>query len=152
MGVEGDGAGDVNEADVGAPCLRARLAAAWRRLRGGELTATRAALSVAVGLAIGVTPLWGLHLILVLAVCLPLKLDAPVAYLAANISIPPPRPPPHDGRARAGLARLDGARAPTSVARLQASGPALFLKEIVVGTLVFSPPWRSWEGRSRSPP
>lgn len=139
MGVEGDGAGDVNEADVGAPCLRARLAAAWRRLRGGELTATRAALSVAVGLAIGVTPLWGLHMILVLAVCLPLKLDAPVAYLAANISIPPLAPLLTMAELELGSLVLTGHALPTSVARLQASGPALFLKEIVAGTLVFSP-------------
>ena len=61
---------------------------AWRRLRGGELTPWRAALSVAVGIAIGVTPLWGLHWILVLAICLPLRLDAGVAYLAANVSLP----------------------------------------------------------------
>jgi uncharacterized protein (DUF2062 family) len=65
-----------------------RIKDAWRRLRGGELTPTRAALSVAVGIAIGVTPLWGLHWILVLAICLPLRLDAGVAYLAANVSLP----------------------------------------------------------------
>jgi uncharacterized protein (DUF2062 family) len=65
-----------------------RIRDAWRRLRGGELTPWRAALSVAVGIAIGVTPLWGLHWILVLAICLPLRLDAGVAYLAANVSLP----------------------------------------------------------------
>lgn len=65
-----------------------RIKDAWRRLRGGELTPWRAGLSVAVGIAIGVTPLWGLHWILVLAICLPLRLDAGVAYLAANVSLP----------------------------------------------------------------
>lgn len=65
-----------------------RIKDAWRRLRGGELTPTRAALSVAVGIAIGVMPLWGLHWLLVLAICLPLRLDAGVAYLAANVSLP----------------------------------------------------------------
>lgn len=65
-----------------------KLRDAWRRLRGGELTPWRAALSVAVGVAIGVTPLWGLHWILVLGICLPLRLDAGVAYLAANVSLP----------------------------------------------------------------
>jgi uncharacterized protein (DUF2062 family) len=65
-----------------------RIRDAWRRLRGGELTPWRAALSVAVGIAIGVTPLWGLHWILVLGICLPLRLDAGVAYLAANVSLP----------------------------------------------------------------
>ena len=60
----------------------------WRRLRGGELTPSRAAASVAIGLAIGVTPLWGLHWLLVLAVCVPLRKDASLAYLASNISLP----------------------------------------------------------------
>ena len=65
-----------------------RIRDAWRRLRGGELTPARAGLSVAVGIAIGVMPLWGLHWLLVLAICLPLRLDAGVAYLAANVSLP----------------------------------------------------------------
>jgi uncharacterized protein (DUF2062 family) len=68
--------------------VKERLKDAWRRLRGGELTPMRAALSVAVGIAIGVMPLWGLHWLLVLAICLPLRLDAGVAYLAANVSLP----------------------------------------------------------------
>ena len=61
---------------------------AWRRLRGGELTPRRAALSVAVGLVIGMTPAFGLHWLIVIAVCMPLRLDSGVAYLAANISLP----------------------------------------------------------------
>lgn len=67
---------------------RERIREAWRRLRGGELTPARAAASVAVGIAIGVMPLWGLHWALVLAICLPLRLDASVAYLASNVSLP----------------------------------------------------------------
>jgi len=57
-------------------------------LRGGELTPGRAAASVAIGIAVGVTPLWGVHWALVLAICLPLRLDAGVAYLASNVSLP----------------------------------------------------------------
>ncbi len=68
--------------------LQSSLRATWTRLRGGRLTPARAAASVAVGLLIGVTPLWGLHFWLVVAVCVPLKLDAAVAYLAANVSVP----------------------------------------------------------------
>ena len=67
---------------------RQRLRDAWRRLRGGELTPGRAAASVAIGIAVGVTPLWGVHWALVLAICLPLRLDAGVAYLASNVSLP----------------------------------------------------------------
>ncbi len=61
---------------------------AWRRLRGGELTPARAAASVAIGLAIGVTPLWGAHWAIILAICLPLRLDAGIALLASQISLP----------------------------------------------------------------
>jgi uncharacterized protein (DUF2062 family) len=68
--------------------LRERAGRAWHRLRGGELTPARAAASVAVGLAVGVLPLWGVHWLLVLGICLPLRLDAGVAYLASNISLP----------------------------------------------------------------
>ena len=57
-------------------------------MRGGKLEPWRAALSVGVGLLIGVQPLYGLHLLLCLAICLPLRLDVLVAYAAANISNP----------------------------------------------------------------
>jgi len=43
---------------------------------------------VAVGLIIGMTPVFGLHWLIVIGVCVPLRLDAGVAYLAANISLP----------------------------------------------------------------
>jgi uncharacterized protein (DUF2062 family) len=61
---------------------------AWRRLRGGELTPLRAAASIAIGLAVGVTPLWGAHWAIILAICLPLRLDAGIALLASQISLP----------------------------------------------------------------
>ncbi len=86
--------GDQPRPGHGAPSSGWRARAAelrrtgWKRLRGGELTPARAAVSVAVGLFIGCLPVFGLHLPLVLAVCLPLELDAPVAYLAANVSNP----------------------------------------------------------------
>ena len=67
---------------------RERIRDAWRRLRGGELTPARAAFAVGIGIAIGVLPLWGVHWALVLAICLPLRQDAGVAYLASNISLP----------------------------------------------------------------
>jgi len=58
------------------------------RLRGGRLEPWRAGLSIGAGLFIGVQPLYGLHLPLCLAVCLPLRLDVLLAYAAANISNP----------------------------------------------------------------
>jgi SAM-dependent methyltransferase len=74
------------------PGLRERMRRAWRRLRGGELTPSRAFWSVALGLFIGVQPTPGLHLPTVLAIYVPLRLDAALGYLASNVSIPPIAP------------------------------------------------------------
>ena len=119
--------------------FRTKVRLAWKRLRGGELTPARAAASVAVGLAIGVTPLWGFHLPLVLAVCLPLRLDAPVAYLAANISIPIIAPFLTMAEVEIGAFLLTGQALPMDLALVRARGAGLLVKEVAVGTLVFSP-------------
>lgn len=68
--------------------MRSLLVGLWRRLRGTPGSPARAASAVALGLFIGCQPLYGLHFVLVLGVCLPLRLDAVLAYLAANISNP----------------------------------------------------------------
>ena len=68
--------------------MKSFLLGLWRRLRGTPGSATRVAFAVAVGLFIGCQPLYGLHFVLVMAVCVPLRLDAVLAYLAANISNP----------------------------------------------------------------
>lgn len=65
-----------------------RLRRLWRQLRGGLISRRRAAASVAVGLFVGALPLYGLHLPLVLLVCIPARLDVVTAYLAANVSNP----------------------------------------------------------------
>jgi uncharacterized protein (DUF2062 family) len=119
--------------------LRSKLRGAWRRLRGGELTPLRAALSVAVGLLIGVTPVFGVHIFLVLLVCVPFNLDAPVSYLAANISIPPIAPFLWLAEVEIGAWLLTGHPLPLEVATLRATGPWVFAKELVVGTLVLAP-------------
>jgi uncharacterized protein (DUF2062 family) len=60
----------------------------WRQLRGGLISRRRAAASVAVGLFVGALPVYGLHLPLVLLICVPARLDVVTAYLAANVSNP----------------------------------------------------------------
>jgi uncharacterized protein (DUF2062 family) len=123
--------------------LRARIHAAtktaWVRLRGGELTPGRAAASVAIGLAVGVTPLYGLHFWIVVAICVPLQLDAALAYLAANISLPFIVPFLLLAEVELGsLARTGHGLALTAAdARTRALGE--LTKEVVVGTLIFSP-------------
>jgi SAM-dependent methyltransferase/uncharacterized protein (DUF2062 family) len=122
------------------PTRREQLRAAWARLRGGELTPSRAFWSVAVGLFVGVQPTPGLHLPVVLAVCVPLRLDAPVSYLAANISIPPLAPFLWFAAIQIGSRILTGHFAPLTVegmhALVRAPGPllgALALGSVVLG-------------------
>jgi uncharacterized protein (DUF2062 family) len=74
---------DVSEVPNKAP-LRVRLRRGWERLRGGELTPARAFWSVAVGLFVGVQPTPGLHLPVVLAVGVPLRLDASASSRGAS--------------------------------------------------------------------
>ena len=50
--------------------------------------AWRAAAAVSIGLFVGAVPAYGFQLALCLAICVPLRLDAVVAYVAAHISNP----------------------------------------------------------------
>ena len=68
--------------------LREELRRALAELRGNRLSPASGAAAVALGLFVGALPVFGLHLPLVLALCLWLRLDALIAYLAANISNP----------------------------------------------------------------
>ncbi|MEO8876869.1 MAG: DUF2062 domain-containing protein, partial [Polyangiaceae bacterium] len=119
--------------------LRDSIREAWRRLRGGDLTPARAAASVGVGLAVGVTPLYGFHLPLVLAVCLPLGLDTPIAYLAANISLPFIAPFLAIAEIEIGSRVLTGAWIALTREGISKVGIRPFLREIVIGTILFSP-------------
>ena len=68
--------------------LKEELRRAWRELRGASLSPARAAAAVALGLFIGSQPIFGCHTPLVLGLCLWLRLDAALAWVAANISNP----------------------------------------------------------------
>src|SRR6478609_10900178 len=68
--------------------VRGRLVRIWRRLRGERQSPARVAQAVALGLFIGCLPVYGLHFVLCLLICLPLGLDLVLAYLVANISNP----------------------------------------------------------------
>ncbi len=119
--------------------LRQQFRAAWTRLRGGELTPVRAALSVAVGLFIGVTPLYGLHLLLVMAVCLPFRLDVPISYLAANISMPLISPFLALAEIEIGSMVRTGAWRALSIDVIKREGVRPFLGDVIVGVAVFAP-------------
>ncbi len=68
--------------------LREELRRAFRELRGADLSPARGAAAIALGLFIGSLPIFGFHLPIVLGLCLWLRLDAAVMYVAANISNP----------------------------------------------------------------
>lgn len=68
--------------------FREELRRALRELRGGRLSPARGAAAVALGLFVGTQPIFGCHLPIIVVLCLWLRLDALIAYVAANISNP----------------------------------------------------------------
>jgi uncharacterized protein (DUF2062 family) len=118
---------------------RPKLKEAWRRLRGGEVTPWRAAASVAVGLAIGVTPLWGLHWAIVLVVCVPLRLDAAIAFLASNISLPFVAPFLTLTEIEIGSWARTGHGVALDAQEIRAHGVGAFAAELGIGTAIFAP-------------
>lgn len=109
--------------------------AGWKRLRGGELTPWRAASAVAIGLFIGCLPVFGLHLPLVLAVCLPLRQDAAVAYLAANVSNPLMAPWLIAAEVQAGSWLLTGALVPFDASMARVAGVSGYVQFAAVGAV-----------------
>ncbi len=118
--------------------VRAQLRGAWKRLRGGQLTPARAFWSVAVGVFIGVQPTPGLHLAVVVAVCVPLHLDAALGYLATNISIPPVAPLLWLASLQIGERILTGRFAPLTVGGMRevVRAPGVLLGALALGSIV----------------
>lgn len=116
---------------------RTRLLArrGWRRLRGGVLTPLRGGLSVALGLFLGCLPIFGLHLPLCIGLCLSFRLDAPVAYLAANISNPFVAPWLIVAEIQVGALVLTGQFAPFDIAAARAAGVGPFVLFAAVGAV-----------------
>ena len=115
--------------------MKSFLLGLWRRLRGTPGSAVRAAVAVALGLFIGCQPLYGLHLVLVLAVCVPLRLDAVLAYLAANISNPLVAPFLIFSEVEVGAYLLTGRWVAFEVAQARATGALGFARQLFVGSV-----------------
>ena len=115
--------------------MKSLLLGLWRRLRGTPGSALRAAAAVAIGLFIGCQPIYGLHLVLVLLVCVPLRLDALLAYLAANISNPLVAPLLIFSEVEAGAYLLTGRFVAFDVGQARATGAAGFAEQLLVGAL-----------------
>lgn len=116
--------------------MKSLLLGLWQRLRGTPGSPWRAALAVALGLFIGCQPLYGLHFVLVLAVCVPLRLDAVLSYLAANISNPLVAPFLIFAEVEAGAYLLTGRFVTFDVERARATGAAGFAGQLFVGSLL----------------
>jgi SAM-dependent methyltransferase len=86
-------------------------------------------------LFIGCQPLYGLHLVLVLAVCVPLRLDAVLAYLAANISNPLMAPFLIFSEVEVGAYLLTGRWVAFDVAQARATGALGFAQQLLVGSV-----------------
>ena len=56
---------------------------------GSNDSPQKKALSIALGIFIGMTPLWGFHTILVLSLALILNLNKTIAFAFSNVSLPP---------------------------------------------------------------
>lgn len=116
--------------------MKSLLLGLWQRLRGTPGSPWRAALAVALGLFIGCQPVYGLHFVLVLAACLPLRLDAVLSYLAANISNPLVAPLLIFAEVEAGSYLLTGRFVAFDVAQARATGAAGFAQQLFVGSLL----------------
>jgi SAM-dependent methyltransferase/uncharacterized protein (DUF2062 family) len=87
---------------------REEIRRVWCDIRGGDLSPGRIAASVALGAFIGCLPIFGLHLPVVLLLCLRFRLDGALAYLAANISNPFMAPLLIAGEIQVGAILLEG--------------------------------------------
>jgi uncharacterized protein (DUF2062 family) len=114
---------------------RSRFAQVWSRLRGGSLEPGRAAASVAVGIFVGCLPIYGAQFLVVLAVCVPLRLDVALAYVAAHVSNPLTLPFVLAVEMETGSLLLNGQHASFDMAAAKSLGVTAIGSQIVVGAI-----------------
>ena len=96
----------------------------------------RLAVSVGVGLFVGCQPLYGLHLPLCVLLCVPLRLDAVAAYLAANISNPALAPLLLVLQVNVGSLVLTGGYAALSLDQARQTGISGLVVQATVGSVL----------------
>ncbi|MFT3766606.1 MAG: DUF2062 domain-containing protein [Minicystis sp.] len=116
--------------------FREELRRALRELRGGRLSPARGAAAVALGLFVGCQPVFGCHLPIIVFLCLWLRLDALIAYVAANISNPFVAPAIITAEVELGAFLRTGAR-PKFEHALDRATAFHFAGDLVVGAPVF---------------
>lgn len=83
-------------------------------------------------------PLWGVHWLVVLAICLPLRLDAGVSYLAANVSMPLVAPFITFAELEIGARALHGAWLQVTVEEVRTLKLGNVVSEMVCGTAILA--------------
>jgi uncharacterized protein (DUF2062 family)/SAM-dependent methyltransferase len=117
--------------------FREELRRALRELRGGRLSPARGAAAVAVGLFVGCQPIFGCHLPVVIFLCLWLRLDALVAYVAANVSNPFMAPAILTAEVQIGALIRTGERPRFDQALTRSGAFGHFAVDLAVGAPVF---------------
>ncbi len=117
--------------------FREELRRAFRELRGGRLSPRRGAAAVAVGLFVGCQPIFGCHLPVIVFLCLWLRLDALVAYVAANVSNPFMAPAILTAEVQIGAVLRTGERPRFDEALTRSGAFAHFAGDLAVGAPVF---------------
>lgn len=116
--------------------VHALLQSALRKVRGGQLTPACAARSMAWGVFVGSTPLFGLHSLLAVAPTMWLRLDPLLAYLGSNISMPPMIPILLYTEAQVGSWLLHGKTLPLAWDTLHVDQFLHVSSSLIVGSLV----------------
>jgi uncharacterized protein (DUF2062 family) len=102
-------------------------------------SSAKKAKSIALGVFIGIAPLWGLQTIIVLALAVLLKLNKLIAFGFSNISIPPMIPLIVFGSLKMGHWILGGDQESIPVESMEVDFELLTsLKEYIVGSLVLA--------------
>ncbi len=106
------------------------------RLVRERATPARLGWAVGLGVLIGTTPFYGLHLGITLVVATALRLNRAITYLAANVSLPMIAPFLAFASIQIGTVLLTGKALPLSVAALRELGPWTFGGAWLLGSLV----------------
>jgi len=117
----------------GLPTAVHRLAA---RLLTEQGTPARLALAVGIGVLIGTTPFFGLHLAITIVVGTLLRLNRLVMYLAANISVPVIAPFLIFGSIQLGTFALTGRFLPVDWASMRVLDPHSFFSAWLLGSVL----------------
>jgi uncharacterized protein (DUF2062 family) len=107
-----------------------------QNLRARDLSPERAASSVAVGLFVGSTPLYGFHLPICAGLSYVLGLDLLITYLAANISIAPVVPVMVFSQVQIGTLVLEGHWLSVSLTNFNWEEALQMTKRLFVGALL----------------